>query len=141
MIQNFAAKVEEGRFFTHREIELEPGNRQLTNCRGLMYYLMEELPYIPPALYPLWFRTEELMLRKAVEEASLLNESFEKSLSSDSDSLPLNKLRMHRLHILRLFKNFTITQPGSIDHNLAYKIKRNYIFDSYESVLKSAQQV
>ena len=40
----------------------------------MLYYLMEELPYIPDDMQDQWFETEKKMLEKAVEAAVKMRE-------------------------------------------------------------------
>ena len=78
MHDHFHERIEKDEFFMHRKGSIEEqGNLDLQTCRGMLYYLMEELPYVPPSMHEQWFYTEYLMLKAATEAGERLLEEFE----------------------------------------------------------------
>ena len=48
----FHQKVENGEFFIHRQGDItEQSNLDIQTCRGILFYLMEDLPYVPREMY------------------------------------------------------------------------------------------
>jgi len=53
-----------GDFFVHEKFDklpLEQKSADMQTCRGMLYYLMEELPYVPSEMQDSWFETERQM--------------------------------------------------------------------------------
>ena len=94
----------------------------------MLYYLMEELPYVPKNLHEDWFDTEALMIQSAVSAAERLLNKFKNNAKMSKIDYEL-WVRMHRLHTLSQLKNQTWLEEGSIDYNLNLTAARHYSYN------------
>ena len=73
MIHNFSKRVYKRDFIIHDDEtvlnDFKEEGRDFQICRGMYYYLMEDLPYIPLNLQSQWFEIEHTMLSNALESA------------------------------------------------------------------------
>lgn len=68
IIGNFSNKVNSGQFFVHQDLahDVDVRSKEAQLIRGVLYYLQEDLPYIPPSLQAEWFDTEVKMVELAI---------------------------------------------------------------------------
>lgn len=142
MILNFCKGVENNDFFVHNENSaqiFEKNCKDFQEIRGMMYYFMEDLPYIPTDMQAQWFDIEVSMLQRAIESAERLTQSYSKVNAKADEFLEMSN--MYRIGQLRKLSILHEQKPGSLEYINALKIKRNYNYDQYANGLHLTGQL
>ena len=87
MIFNYSVRVADKDFFIHKvphDMDMsEEFLKDFRTLRGIIWYLIELLPYIPEDLQAAWFETEVSMLKSGIRSAKRLLDTFDDLVSCE----------------------------------------------------------